>query len=176
MANTCLEQRFESTLTHCVPCAQRSLLRGEGKSAKDVVAADAREDLRSGLVGEPKGEEFCRAETFPAGRGPMNAAYAGEWWFDAECSTGSITPTRASTANNASTPMPSATCCARCWRFPWSFHNTFAVVWALELPARHPIGGLHQAPAHRSDCSAPGRSAHKATGCLSAAYGRSTFR
>ena len=57
--------------------------RRRGATTDEVVARKLAE-IKSGLAGDPKREEFTGPKLFLRVAGPSNAAYGGEWWFNAE--------------------------------------------------------------------------------------------
>lgn len=57
--------------------------RRRGATTDEVVARKLAE-IKSGLAGDPKREDFIGPKLFLRVIGPSNAAYGGEWWFNAD--------------------------------------------------------------------------------------------
>ena len=75
---------IETTLRHIHGLKHNAVdPRRRGASTDDVVARKLAE-IKSGVVGDPRRDEFTGPELFLRVAGPQNAAYGGEWWFNAE--------------------------------------------------------------------------------------------
>ena len=105
-----------------------------GASTDEVVARKLAE-IRSGLVGDPKREEFAGPKLFLRVVGASNAAYSGEWWFNADLldrldrSYSRLYFERRERDDAIRNMLREGLAISH------DFRNAISEVWALELPA-----------------------------------------
>ena len=115
-------------------------LKRQGNSV-EVAVKRKLEELRSGLSGLPKEEEFPGPKLFLRVVGPHNRVYSGEWWFDADqhdhiAASYSRIYFRASDRKAAIRDMlRELLAISKEW-------NAMTEIWALELPAGQKLTGF----------------------------------
>ena len=138
---------IEATLTQLYALPHNAVwLRDQKKSAKDVVAQKLA-NLRSGLIGDPQREEFVGPKLFLRVAGTGNAAYAGEWWFDAEVLDKLDHAYSRLYFEKREHEQAIRDMLREVLAISADFHNTLAEVWALELPGATRLVGYSGAGA-----------------------------
>lgn len=138
---------IETTLTQLLLLPHNAVwLREQGKSPKEVVAQKLT-NLRSGLVGDPKREEFVGPKLFLRVAGPGNAAYSGEWWFDAEVLDKLDRAYSRLYFDKHEHDQAIRNMLREVLAISDDFRNTLAEVWALELPGAARLVGYSGAGA-----------------------------
>jgi hypothetical protein len=115
-------------------------LRRPGSSPEQAAKKKLAE-IRSGLSGVPKAEEYIGPKLFLRVIGPSNRVYAGEWWFDAdlhdkvEAAYSRIYFHTADRKAALRDMLRELLAISKEW-------NAITEVWALELPAGQRLTGF----------------------------------
>jgi hypothetical protein len=114
--------------------------RRKGVSTDDVVVRKLAE-IKSGLVGDPKREEFTGPRLFLRVAGPKNAAYGGEWWFNADVLDRLDRAYSRIYFERREKDEAIRNMLREGLAISHDFRNAISEVWALELPAGSRIVG-----------------------------------
>jgi hypothetical protein len=84
MMNDPVWKTIETRLLQLYALPHNALELRRTGSSPEQAAKKKLEEIRSGLSGVPKAEEYIGPKLFLRVVGPSNRVYAGEWWFDAD--------------------------------------------------------------------------------------------
>lgn len=74
---------IETSLRQIYSLPHNRIRFNDARSSPEVEVSKKLQELKSGLTGVPRKEEFLGQKLFLRVVGAANRAYSGEWWFDA---------------------------------------------------------------------------------------------
>lgn len=131
---------IETSLRQLYMLPHNNIRLAESSSTPNAEVAKRLQEIRSGISGAPRKEEFVGQKLFLRVVGPSNRAYSGEWWFDASLLEGMEEGYSRLFFNDGEMKTALRNMLREVLAIS-SEWNSIEEIWALELPSRERLTG-----------------------------------